>query len=53
MLQAPATSPAKPDKIMALMSCFTAPTPIISDAVETNPSLAPKTAARSHCDLFE
>nr|CAB3487791.1 unnamed protein product [Digitaria exilis] len=49
MLHAPATSPARPDTSMALPVAFTAPTPIMREATETSPSLAPRTAARSHC----
>ncbi|XBI96878.1 hypothetical protein VPH35_033099 [Triticum aestivum] len=47
MLHAPASRPANPEITMARTSCFTAPTPSISDAVDTSPSLAPSTAARS------
>ncbi|KAF1877511.1 hypothetical protein Lal_00040227 [Lupinus albus] len=32
--------------------CYTTPTPIMRDAVESNPSFAPKTAALSHCALL-
>ncbi|KVH93442.1 ATPase, F1/V1/A1 complex, alpha/beta subunit, C-terminal [Cynara cardunculus var. scolymus] len=53
LLHAPATKPAKPVRIMALTSCLTAPTPIIKDATETKPSVAPRTAAHSHCPLCE
>ncbi|PIA41086.1 hypothetical protein AQUCO_02300113v1 [Aquilegia coerulea] len=53
ILHAPATKPAKPASIMGLTSSFTAPIPIIKDAVETKPSVAPRTAALSHCALWE
>ncbi|CAI9764496.1 unnamed protein product [Fraxinus pennsylvanica] len=48
-----ANSPANPIKTITLVSSLTAPTPIINDTMETNPSLAPRTAARSHCALSE
>ncbi|KAL3620904.1 hypothetical protein CASFOL_035816 [Castilleja foliolosa] len=51
MLQAPAKRPAKPEIIMALASFLTEPMPIIRDATDTKPSLAPRMAARSHCAL--
>ncbi|MCI24128.1 hypothetical protein A2U01_0045311, partial [Trifolium medium] len=51
ILHAPAISPAKPASNIVLMSSFTAPTPNISDVIDTKPSLAPNKAALSHCAL--
>ncbi|KAG1241987.1 hypothetical protein G6F46_015450 [Rhizopus delemar] len=47
MDSAPATSPANPDVKMAPCVACAAATPVIRLAVETMPSLAPSTAARS------
>ncbi|KAE8696193.1 hypothetical protein F3Y22_tig00110676pilonHSYRG00197 [Hibiscus syriacus] len=45
MLHAPASAPASPERIMGPLSSFAAPIRSISDAVESNPSLAPRMAA--------
>ena len=47
MLIAPATSPATPATTMALRSVVAPATPTTIPAVETMPSLAPRTPARS------
>ena len=50
---APATNPARPDRRMAFCVVFAEATPIIKLLVETIPSFAPETDARSHpvrCD---
>ncbi len=44
---APATSPATPEVRMASCVTWAAATPVIRLAVDTIPSLAPRTAARS------
>jgi hypothetical protein len=45
---APAAIPAKPAVTIALVPACAAATPIIKLAVETKPSLTPRTAARNH-----
>src|ERR1700712_3972512 len=51
MEQAPATSPARPVSIMVRSAAAAPATPITRLRLETSPSLAPSTAARSALPL--
>jgi hypothetical protein len=46
--KAPAARPARPVSTMVCASAPPPPTPQISDTLVTSPSMAPKTAGRSH-----
>jgi hypothetical protein len=53
MESAPATSPASPASTSVRRSPSPPPTPSIKDAVDTRPSLAPSTDARSQGARWE